>query len=123
MIDRSCAWAIENLHLGIRRDAKQLWWRLESHWLVEPGFEVPHWLVHEDDRRTLGHAHYSAELGLKPNDIPSPQSERVWRNLPDYFELALIRVMAVAVPTGWRLLFHSPKSSIVEAMPSSSSPI
>jgi hypothetical protein len=69
--------AIENLHLGVRRDAKQPWRRLKPYRLVKSRFEVPDGLVHDDDCRAVIHADHAAESVIDPNDVPSPQSKRM----------------------------------------------
>jgi hypothetical protein len=49
--------------------------RLEPHRFVEPGFELPHRLIHDDNGRTFVDADDAAQPLVELEDIPGAQFE------------------------------------------------
>jgi hypothetical protein len=77
----------------VGRDSEHGGRRLETDGLVKTGFELPKFLVHNDDRRAIIHADDTAKPVIEADDIACTEPEWMLVRHPDNGEkLGLIRV-------------------------------
>jgi hypothetical protein len=78
----------------VGRDSEYGGRRLETDWLVESGFELPEFPVHNDDRRAIIHPDNTAKPVIEADDIACTEPEWMLVRHPDNGEkLGLRRVV------------------------------